>query len=61
MHRIIFKNKKKVPDHRKLKIKMISRVGARVYIVLFIPWGTDHGLTPKLNIDTKIQNYIEVY
>ncbi len=44
--------KKKGPDHRKLKIKMIRlcRVGARGYIVLFIPWGTDHGLTPKLNI-----------
>jgi hypothetical protein len=39
MHRIIFKNKKKVQDHRKLKIKMIRlcRMGARGYIVLFIP------------------------
>jgi hypothetical protein len=33
----MFKNKKNVPDHRKLKIKMIRlcRVGARGYIV----WG----------------------
>ncbi len=52
MLRILFKNKKKVSDHRKLKIKMsrLCRVGAWGYIVLFIPWGTAHGLAYKMNV-----------
>jgi hypothetical protein len=60
MLRIILKIKKKMGHHRKLKIKMIRRcrVGARGYIVLFIPWGGGYGFNSSIKRPAMTQERV---